>query len=83
MVFQLGITGNWFNLHNKQRKMTYIPPQIGDIKVQIRDGSNGTFIVQVDEFKENTLRGDAYWVTKVFKKYKKQQDAIKFASSFQ
>jgi hypothetical protein len=58
-------------------------PKIGDIKVQIRDGSNGTFIVQVDEFKENTLRGDAYWVTKVFKKYKRQQDAIKFASRFQ
>jgi len=58
-------------------------PKIGDIKVQIRDGSNGTFIVQVDEFKENTLRGDAYWVIKVFKKYKKQQDAIKFASRFQ
>jgi hypothetical protein len=57
-------------------------PKIGDIKVQIRDGSNGTFIVQVDEFKENTLRGDAYWVTKVFKKYKRQQDAIKFASRF-
>jgi hypothetical protein len=58
-------------------------PKIGDIKVQIRDCSNGTFIVQVDEFKENTLRGDAYWVIKVFKKYKKQQDAIKFASRFQ
>jgi hypothetical protein len=58
-------------------------PKIGDIKVQIRDSSSGTFIVQVDEFKENTLRGDAYWVTKVFKKYKKQQDAIKFASRFQ
>ena len=58
-------------------------PKIGDIKVRIRDGSNGTFIVQVDEFKENTLRGDAYWVTKVFKKYKKKQDAIKFASRFQ
>jgi len=58
-------------------------PKIGDIKVRIRDCSNGTFIVQVDEFKENTLRGDAYWVTKVFKKYKRQQDAIKFASRFQ
>lgn len=58
-------------------------PKIGDIKVQIREGSNGTFIVQVDEFKENTLRGDAYWVTKVFKQYKKEKDAIKFASRFQ
>ena len=57
--------------------------KIGDIKVQIREGSNGTFIVQVDEFKENTLRGDAYWVTKVFKRYDKEKDAIKFASRFQ
>lgn len=57
--------------------------KIGDIKVSIRECSNGTFIVQVNEFKQNTLRGDAYWVLKVFKKYKKKQDAIKFASRFQ
>jgi len=58
-------------------------PKIGDIKVRIRNSSDGTFIVQVDEFKENTLRGDSYWQNIVFKEYKKEQDAIKFASRFQ
>lgn len=57
-------------------------PKIGDTRVYIRQYNN-QFSVQVDEFKENTLRGDAYWVTKVFKKYKKEKDAIKFASRFQ
>ena len=57
-------------------------PKIGDTRVFIRQYNN-QFSVQVDEFKENTLRGDAYWVTKVFKKYKKEKDAIKFASRFQ
>lgn len=57
-------------------------PKIGDTRVFISQYNN-QFSVQVDEFKENTLRGDAYWVTKVFKKYKKEKDAIKFASRFQ
>lgn len=57
-------------------------PKIGDIEVYIRKGSDNTFSVQVDEFKENTLRGDAYWETKIFKTYKKEIDAIKFASRF-
>jgi len=29
------------------------------------------------------LRGDSYWQNIVFKEYKKEQDAIKFASRFQ
>ena len=33
-------------------------------------------------FKENTLRGDAYWVTKEYRKFNKEKDAIKFASRF-
>ena len=57
-------------------------PKIGDTRVFIKQYNN-QFSVQVDEFKENTLRGDAYWVTKVFKQYKKEKDAIKFASRFQ
>ena len=57
-------------------------PKIDDIKVYIRKGSDNTFSVQVDEFIENTLQGDAYWETKIFKTYKKEIDAIKFASRF-
>jgi hypothetical protein len=57
-------------------------PKIGDTRVYIREYNN-KFSVQVDVFKENTLRGDAYWVTKEFKTYTKEKDAIKFASRFQ
>lgn len=56
-------------------------PKIGDTRVIIKQYNN-QFSVQVDEFKENTLRGDAYWVTKEFKQYKKEKDAIKFVSRF-
>jgi hypothetical protein len=57
-------------------------PKIGDTRVYIREYNN-KFSVQVDVFKENTLRGDAYWVTKEFKTYTKEKDALKFASRFQ
>jgi hypothetical protein len=56
-------------------------PKIGDTRVYIREYNN-KFSVQVDVFKENTLRGDAYWVTKEFKTYTKEKDALKFASRF-
>lgn len=57
-------------------------PKIGDTRVYIREYNN-KFSVQVDVFKENKLRGDAYWVTKEFKIYTKEKDALKFASRFQ
>jgi len=56
-------------------------PKIGDTKVVIKHYNN-QFSVQVDEFKENTLRGDAYWVTKEFRTYTKEKDALKFASRY-
>jgi hypothetical protein len=61
--------------------MTYIPPQLGDIKVFIRNYGN-SWNVQVDCYKENTLRGDCYWVTKEFRTFKKEKDAQVFASRF-
>lgn len=61
--------------------MTYIPPQLGDIKVFIRESEIG-WSVQVDCYKENTLRGDCYWVAKAFRTFKKEKDAKVFASRF-
>ena len=40
--------------------------QIGDVKVWVRKSETG-WNVQVDSYKENTLRGDCYWVTKEFR----------------
>ncbi len=56
-------------------------PKIGDTQVCISK-FNDYFTVDVRVFKENTLRGDAYWVTKEYRKFKKEKDAIKFASRF-
>ncbi len=56
-------------------------PKIGDTKVCINK-FNDYFTVDVWLFKENTLRGDAYWVSKEYRKFKKEKDAIKFASRF-
>ena len=61
--------------------MTYIPPQLGDTKVFIRKSENG-WNVQVDCYKENTLRGDRYWEVKEFRSFKKEKDAKMFASRF-
>lgn len=62
--------------------MMMLIPIPGEVKVSIIKTDKGTFQVQVQEFKENTLRGDAYWVNKVFRTYNKQKDAIKFAVRF-
>jgi len=56
-------------------------PKIGDVKVYLNN-VNGYYTVDVRFFKENTLRGDAYWVTKEYRKFNKEKDAIKFASRF-
>jgi hypothetical protein len=61
--------------------MTYILPTLGDVKVWVRKSENG-WNVQVDCYKENTLRGDCYWVTKEFRSFKKEKDAQVFASRF-
>lgn len=57
-------------------------PTLGDIKVSIRHTESNGWAVQVDLFKENTLRGDAYWVTQEFRTFKKEKDAKQFASRF-
>ena len=59
--------------------MTYVSPQLGDIKVLVKNTVIG-WTVQVDYYKENTLRGDCYWVTKEFRNFKKEKDAKVFAS---
>ncbi len=66
---------------NKQRTMTYIPPQLGDTKVWVTKTETG-WTVQVVYYKENTLRGDCYWETKKFRNFKKEKDAKTFASRF-
>lgn len=63
-------------------KMTSVP-QLGDRKVRLRSMDNGHWAVQIDVFKANTLRGDAYWVTEAFKTYGKKADAERFASRFE
>ena len=54
---------------------------IGDLRVYVRNWCKG-FAVQVFVFKQNTLRGDAYWVCEEFKTFKKKTDADKFAARF-
>lgn len=56
-------------------------PQLGDMKVDITPLGK-EFSVQVSVFKQNTLRGDAYWVSKVFRKFKTESQANKFAQRF-
>jgi|688.fasta_scaffold58169_11 hypothetical protein len=51
-----------------------------NIKAFIVPNTHYTVIVQ--EYKQNTLRDDAYWVTKQVKTYKKEKDALKFLSRF-
>jgi len=38
--------------------------------------------VDIRVFKLNTLRGDAYWVTKAFRKFKREADARRFAARY-
>jgi hypothetical protein len=56
-------------------------PSLGDVKVEVRHFAN-TWTVFVSVFKANTLRGDAYWVSKEARSFKKESDARKFASRF-
>ena len=60
---------------------TMTKPKIGDLKVIVKDWGK-EFAVEVSVYKQNTLRGDAYWVSKVFRTFKKKADADKFASRF-
>lgn len=54
---------------------------IGDRWVSVNRRSNG-WEVHVRVFKKNTLRGDSYWETEIFKTYRKEADARRFAARF-
>ena len=65
--------------------MDYQPPKIGDTKVTCRYIANlDKWIVGVNIFKANTLRGDAYWtpVPNAFRTFRKEADARRFAARF-
>ena len=55
-------------------------PQLGERWVTVRRLENGLWAVHERLFKANTLRGDAYWVTKTFKTFAKEADAQRLAN---
>ena len=60
----------------------YTPPALGTVRVETRRCDNGDFFALVMVYKANTLRGDAYWVTKRAKKFKKEVDAVRWVNRF-
>jgi len=66
----------------ENEKITYTPPVLGSVRVEVRRCENGEFWAQVLVFKANTLRGDAYWVTKAAKTFKKESDAVRWVGRF-
>lgn len=63
--------------------MDYQTPQLGDLNIRVYQcPTSREWNVDVKVFKKNTLRGDSYWVTKAFKSYKKEKDALAFAARF-
>jgi hypothetical protein len=65
---------------DKQAQALDTLPQLGDRQVTVYRGFNGQWVVDARVFKANTLRGDAYWVTEIFKTYAKEADARRFAA---
>lgn len=59
-------TGNDYRLHS---------PALGTIKAHLMPGSWPNPTVQVQVFKFDTIRQDAYWVTKEVKVFKTMQQA--------
>jgi hypothetical protein len=55
---------------------TYIPPALGTVKAFIVPWENCT--VQVQVFKFDTIRQQAYWVTKQVKSFKTTQQALAY-----
>jgi hypothetical protein len=53
----------------------YTPPALGTIKAHLMSGAWGKPVVQVQVFKFDTIRQDAYWVTKEVKVFKTMQQA--------
>lgn len=54
---------------------------IYDQKVRIRKWGD-RWAVEVSVLKDNTIRGDRYWVSKIFKVYDKKQHAETFARRY-
>ena len=48
---------------------------IGDIQAYTQQGTQGKIAVVVKEFKFNTLRQEAYWVTKEVREFRNQAQA--------
>jgi hypothetical protein len=57
-------------------------PEIGERWVTVRRQDNGKWVVHVQEFKANKLRGDQYWETIIFRRYAKKADAERYAARF-
>jgi hypothetical protein len=60
---------------------TYTPPTPGDVKCHVVQRSDH-WSVQVLIFKVNTLRGDSYWVHEGFRRFKREEDARRFAARY-
>jgi hypothetical protein len=55
---------------------TYIPPALGTVKAFTVSSDNCTVLVQI--FKFDTIRQQAYWVTKQAKTFKTPQQALAY-----
>ena len=56
--------------------------KLGERWVTVNRNENNKWVVHIRIFKANTLRGDAYWETEVFKTYAKETDARKLAARY-
>ncbi len=57
-------------------------PQLGDQRITVRRENNGFWGVNVQVWKANTLRGDAYWGPVAYRTYQKRADAERYARRF-
>lgn len=54
---------------------TYTPPALGTVRAFIVPWAKAQIVVQVQVFKFDTIRQDAYWVTKEVKSFKTVEKA--------
>ena len=57
---------------------TYTPPALGTVKAFIVPWAKARIVVQVQVFKFDTIRQQAYWVTKEVKDFKTMQRALAY-----
>lgn len=67
---------------NRRISIKPTTPKIGDYWIEVYPEKTGGWTSHIRIYKENTLRGDIYWVTEAFYTYAKENDARKFASRF-